>query len=61
MPAVVLLDPKLPRIDGLDVLQRIHGEERTRLLAVVILKSDPCAPGGAYPERMKMLLRRWRR
>ena len=40
MPAVVRLDLKLPRIDGLDVLQRIRGEERTRLLAVVILTSS---------------------
>ena len=39
-PAVVLLDLKLPKIDGLDVLQRIRRDERTRLLPVVILSSS---------------------
>jgi two-component system response regulator len=39
-PAVVLLDLKLPRIDGLEVLRRIRGDERTRLLPVVILTSS---------------------
>jgi DNA-binding response OmpR family regulator len=40
VPAVVLLDLKLPRADGLDVLKRIRGEERTRLVPVVILTSS---------------------
>src|SRR5947209_8772788 len=39
-PQVVLLDLKLPRIDGLEVLQRLRAEERTRLLPVVILTSS---------------------
>ncbi len=40
MPAVVLLDLKLPRIDGLEVLRRIRADERTCLLPVVILTTS---------------------
>ena len=40
MPAVVLLDLKLPKLDGLGVLKRLKADERTRMLPVVVLTSS---------------------
>lgn len=40
LPTVVLLDIKLPKIDGLEVLRRLRASDRTRLLPVVVLTSS---------------------
>jgi two-component system response regulator len=39
-PKVVLLDLKLPKVDGLEVLRKLRGDERTRKVPVVILSSS---------------------
>ena len=39
-PKVVLLDLKLPKVDGLEVLRAIRADERTRLLPVVVVTSS---------------------
>jgi DNA-binding response OmpR family regulator len=39
-PAVMLLDLKLPKVDGLEVLQQVRSDERLKLMPVVVLTSS---------------------
>jgi len=39
-PKVMLLDLKLPKVDGLEVLERVKGDPRTRMIPVVVLTSS---------------------
>jgi two-component system response regulator len=40
LPGIVLLDLRLPGVDGLEILRRIRADERTRLLPVIILTTS---------------------
>jgi CheY-like chemotaxis protein len=39
-PRVILLDLKLPKIDGLEVLRRVKGDPRTKMIPIVVLTSS---------------------
>jgi two-component system response regulator len=52
VPKVVLLDLKLPKLSGLDVLRRLKGDDRTRRIPVVILTSSREEPDIAEAYRL---------
>ena len=60
LPAVVLLDLKLPKVGGLEVLRRLRADERTRLLPVVVLTSsdEQCDVTGSYREGANSYVRK---
>ena len=40
LPAIVLLDLKLPKVDGMEVLRRLRADPRTRLVPVIVLTAS---------------------
>ena len=51
-PRVILLDLKLPKVDGLEVLRRLRADERTKSLPVVVLTSSNEEPDIAAAYRL---------
>ncbi len=51
-PRVILLDLNLPKVDGLEVLRRLKGDERTRTIPVVVLTSSAEQPDIAAAYRL---------
>lgn len=43
-PKVVLLDLKMPKVDGLEVIKRVRNDDRTRLIPIVVLTSSKDEP-----------------
>ncbi len=60
MPVLVLLDLKLPRIDGLEVLRRMRADPRTAPLPVVVLtsSSEPTDVAGSYDQFANSYIRK---
>ena len=60
LPLLVLLDLKLPRIDGLEVLRRLRADARTATLPVVVLTSsnEPTDIAGSYAEFANSYIRK---
>jgi CheY-like chemotaxis protein len=52
VPKVILLDLKLPRVDGLEVLRRLKDDERTKTIPVVVLTSSSEEPDIARAYRL---------
>src|SRR2546426_584654 len=52
IPRVILLDLNLPKVDGLEVLRRLKGDDRTRAIPVVVLTSSAEQPDIADAYRL---------